>query len=81
MLEKQDQEKQRGTFSRQCKKNRKNNKKKQQVRFNHSAPVLKRMNRNRKKQSGKGMGENLAKVGLQLRSKALNSSFCKKTNK
>ena len=55
--------------------------KKKQVRFNHSAPVLKRMNRNRKKQSGKGMGENLAKVGLQLRSKALNSSFCKKTNK
>ena len=36
------------------------------------------MNRNRKKQSGKGMGENLTKVGLQLRSKALNSSFCKK---
>ena len=43
--------------------------------------MLKRMNRNRKKQSGKGMGENLAKVGLQLRSKGLNSSFCKKTNK
>ena len=47
-----------------------------QVRFNKSLPVLQRMrNNNKRRQSGKGVGENLAKLGFEMGSKALNSSF------
>ena len=47
-----------------------------QVRFNKSLPVLQRMrNNNTRRQSGKGVGENLAKLGFEMGSKALNSSF------
>ena len=49
---------------------------KMQVRFNKSLPVLQRMrNNNKRRQSGKGVGENLAKLGFEMGSKALNSSF------
>ena len=40
------------------------------------------MKKNKIKQSGKGLGENLAKMGLDLGSRVLNSSIGKKlTNK
>ena len=47
-----------------------------QVRFNKSLPVLQRMrNNNKRRQSGKGAGENLAKLTFEMGSKALKSSF------
>ena len=48
------------------------------VRLNGSAVMLKRMKKNKRKQSGKGRGENLAKLGLEFGSKAINSSVGKK---
>ena len=43
-----------------------------------SASMLKRMKKNKRKQSGEGLAEDLGKMGLELGSKALNSSFGRK---
>ena len=48
------------------------------VRFNRLAAALKRMRKNKLKQSGKRIGENLAKIGLEMRSRAINSSLGKR---
>ena len=48
------------------------------LRFNRSAIALKTMKKNKRKQSGKGLGENLVKMALDLGSRALNSSIGKK---
>ena len=48
--------------------------------LNQAAPAFKKIKAKRKKarQSGKGLASNLAKVGLELESKALSSEFGKK---
>ena len=48
------------------------------VRFNRLAAALKRIRNNKWKQSGKRIGENLAKLGLEMRSRAINSSLGKR---
>ena len=45
--------------------------------LNLAAPGF-RKRKEKRKQSGQGLGSNLAKVGLELRSKALSSEFGKK---
>ena len=67
MLEEQDQEEKTGVYFLQKapKKNEKITRRKK-VKFNRSATALKRMSKNKRKQSGKGLGEYLAKIGLGL---------------
>ena len=48
--------------------------------LNLAAPGFRKIKQKRK-QSGQGLGSNLAKVGLKLGSKALDSEFGKKINK
>ena len=48
------------------------------VKFNRSATALKRMRNNKRKQSGKGIGENLAKLGFEMGSRPINSSLGKR---
>ena len=48
------------------------------VRFNPSAVALKRMKKNRHGQTGEGIADNLANLGIRLASQVINSSFGKK---
>ena len=48
------------------------------VRFNSSAIALKRMRKNKRKQTGKGLASNLANLGIRLGSQAINSTLGKK---
>ena len=48
------------------------------VRFNSSAIALKRMRKNKRKQTGKGLASNLVNLGIRLGSQALNSTLGKK---
>ena len=48
------------------------------VRFNPSVIALKRMGKNKRKQTGKGHASSLANLGIRLRSQAINSTFGKK---
>ena len=48
--------------------------------LNLAAPGF-RKRKEKRKQSGQGLGSNLAKVGLELGSKALSSEFGKKISK
>ena len=45
------------------------------VRLNPSPIALKRMKKNRRRQTGKGIVDNLANLGIRLSSQATNSSF------
>ena len=52
--------------------------KRKKVRFNPSAIALKRMKKNRPRQTGKGIADNLANLGIKLSSQAINTSLDKK---
>ena len=51
---------------------------KKRVRFDHSAVALKKMRRNKRKQTGKGLASDLANLGIKMGSKAINFVLGKK---
>ena len=67
MLEEQDQEEKTEVyFLQKAPKKFEKITRRKKVKFNRSATALKRMSKNKRKQSGKGLGEYLAKIGLDL---------------